>query len=71
MLIVEMTPKRVSICPGCKFAIETEDGRVYCGNKKCIWYLQTTTCKCERPTVLKAKDSPASAGEGANSETGV
>ena len=47
MLIVEMTSKRVSVCLGCRFAVETEDGRVYCGNSKCVWYLQTTVCRCE------------------------
>jgi len=46
MLIVKMIPKRLPVCPGCRFAVETEDGRVYCGNRESIWYLQTTTCKC-------------------------
>ena len=54
MLIVKMTPKRLPVCPGCKFAVETEDGHVYCGNREFLenrmftWYLQTTTCKCGR-----------------------
>lgn len=46
MLIVKITSKRLPACPGCGFSVETEDGRVYCGNNKCTWYLQTTTCKC-------------------------
>ena len=47
MLIVEMTSKRMPSCLGCAFAVETEDGHVYCGNRDCVFYLRTTTCKCE------------------------
>lgn len=47
MLIVEMTSKPVPVCPGCRFAVETEDGRVFCGNHDCVFFLQTTMCRCE------------------------
>ena len=60
MLIIEVTSKPIPVCPGCEFAVETEDGRVYCGNHDCIFYLRTTVCRCEL-----RYNTPLRAGEGA------
>lgn len=45
-MIVKITSKRPCVCIGCLFAVEPKEGGVYCVNKKSIWYLCTTTCRC-------------------------
>lgn len=54
MIHVEIPSKVIPVCIGCEFVVITVDNRVFCTNHDCIWYLQSTTCKCGKPELPTA-----------------